>query len=163
MNDVQNKYAIYEVLCNYCRGLDRMDKALAYSVWHADGTALYHDLYEGSGRGFVDWVWQAHAQLERHSHQIANHIIQVDGDTARSETYVTATLWTLPDENDQQLELIAKSRYLDRWSKHDGKWAIDHREHVLDMQSINLLQRGQVNAQSTRDVSDASFSLFNTN
>ena len=56
---------IYDVLCRYCRGLDRMDKEMAYSVWHEDATALYHDMYEGTGHGFVDWVWKAHEPMER--------------------------------------------------------------------------------------------------
>jgi hypothetical protein len=157
MNALLDKQSIYEVLCRYCRGLDRMDKEMACSVWHEDGTALYHDMYEGSGRGFVDWVWDAHKSMERHSHQIANHIIVLDGDTAKSETYVTVTLWTLPDTDGKQQEIIGKGRYLDRWSKRNGRWAIDHREHILDMQTLHELTRGYVNAASARDTSDPSF------
>lgn len=160
MNSLQEKQAIYEVLCNYCRGLDRKDKALAYSVWHDAGTALYHDIFEGSGREFVDWVWDAHALMERHSHQITNHIIQVNGELACSETYVTVVLWSLPDEDGGQREIIGRGRYLDQWSKRDGKWAIDHREHVLDMQTIHDLHRGYVNAVSARDTTDPSFKLL---
>jgi hypothetical protein len=137
-----------------------MDKELAYSIWHKDGTAHYHDMYEGVGHGFVDWVWEAHALMERHSHQIANHIIIVDGDAAKSETYVTVTLWTLPDKENNQQEIIGRGRYLDQWSKRNGKWAIDHREHILDMQTINDLNRGYVNKVSSRDASDPSFRLL---
>ena len=54
---ILDRHEIYDVLCRYCRGLDRMDKEMAYAVWHEDGTALYHGMYEGTGRGFVDWVW----------------------------------------------------------------------------------------------------------
>lgn len=160
MSNLQNKQEIYEALCKYCRGLDRMDKELAYSIWHKDGTAHYHDMYEGVGHGFVDWVWEAHALMERHSHQIANHIIIVDGDAAKSETYVTVTLWTLPDKENNQQEIIGRGRYLDQWSKRNGKWAIDHREHILDMQTINDLNRGYVNKVSSRDASDPSFRLL---
>ena len=151
---------IHTVLCNYCRGLDRMDKELAISVWHEDGTALYHDLYEGTGRGFVDWVWEAHAAMERHSHQIANSIIIVRGDSAKSETYVTVALWTKPDHEGRQQEIISRGRYLDQWSKRNGKWAIDHREHILDMQTLHDLNRSYVNKVSTRDNSDPSFRLI---
>ncbi len=160
MTDIEAKQAIYERLCEYCRGLDRMDKAMAYGVWHSDGTANYYDMFEGSGTGFVDWVWGAHAPMERHSHQIANHLIEVDGNSAVSETYVTVTLWTLPDEAGAQQEIIGRGRYLDRWSKRAGRWAIDHREHVLDMQTITPLERGFTSAVSARDDSDPSFALF---
>lgn len=154
------KQSIYEVLCQYCRGLDRMDKDMAYSVWHEDGTALYHDIYEGTGRGFVDWVWDAHAAMERHSHQIANHLILVDGNVAKSETYVTVVLWTNPDAAGKQQEIIGKGRYLDQWSRRDGRWAITHREHVLDLQTLHELNRGYVNVVSKRDGSDPSFRII---
>ena len=154
---------IQEVLCSYCRGLDRMDKDLAYSVWHEDGTALYHDMYEGSGHGFVDWVWEAHAPMERHSHQITNSLVSILGDKATSETYVTVVLWTKRDASCQQQEIIGRGRYLDTWSKRLGRWAIDHREHILDMQSIHDLHRGYVSEVSARDTGDPSFLIINKN
>ena len=162
MQELQAKQEIYEVLCRYCRALDRMDRDMARAVWHADGTALYHDLYEGSGRGFVDWVWQAHAVMERHSHQIANHLILVDGDAATSEAYVTVTLWTRPDDDGSQQEIVARGRYLDQWSLRAGQWAIDHREHVLDMQTINPLTRGDVSAAAVRASGDPSYAYIST-
>jgi len=154
------KQEIREVLCRYCRGLDRMDKEMAYSVWHDDGTALYYDMFEGSGHGFVDWVWQAHAPMERHSHQIANSLINIQGDKASSETYITVTLWTNPDAEGKQQEIIGRGRYLDRWYKRDGKWAIDQRTHILDMQTLHELNRGDINAASKRDQSDISFQFI---
>jgi hypothetical protein len=160
VQDLLAQQQIREVLCQYCRGLDRMDKELAYSVWHANGTALYHDMYKGSGRGFVDWVWEAHAAMERHSHQIANSIIRVDANMAVSETYVTVALWTKADTEGVQQEIIGKGRYLDSWSRREEHWAIDHREHILDMQTINTLNPGYVNSVSSRDETDPSFSLL---
>ena len=38
------KQEIRDVLSRYCRGLDRMDKEMAYSVWHEGGTELYYDM-----------------------------------------------------------------------------------------------------------------------
>lgn len=154
------KEEIRNALCKYCRGLDRMDKEMAYSVWHDDGTALYHGIYEGTGYGFIDWVWEAHAATERHSHQLANSLIDIDGNRARSETYVTVALWTNPDEYGNQKEIIGKGRYLDRWSKRNGRWAIDHREYVYDMETVNDLNRGNVNEVSQRDTTDPSFTLL---
>lgn len=154
------KREINDVLCRYCRGLDRMDKELAYTVWHEDGTALYHDMYEGTGRGFVDWVWEAHAPMERHSHQLTNSLVIVEGNSAVSETYVTVVLWTKPDQEGKQQEIVGRGRYLDRWSRRSGRWAIDHREHILDMQTLNDLQPGYVNQVSARDLNDPSFQII---
>jgi hypothetical protein len=160
LHELASKQAIRDTLSRYCRSLDRMDKAMARSVWHDDGTAHYIDMFEGSGHGFVDWVWQAHEGMERHSHQISHVLIEVEDNTAISEAYVTVALWTNPDNNGQQQEIIGRSRYLDRWSLRNQRWAIDHRTHVLDMQTIQSLNRGEVNKQSSRDLDDASYSLL---
>ncbi|HPG27475.1 MAG TPA: nuclear transport factor 2 family protein, partial [Myxococcota bacterium] len=100
-----DQQAIRDVLSRYCRGLDRMDKEMAYAVWHDGGTAFYDGIFEGTGRGFVDWVWTAHEAMERHSHQITNVLIELDGDRASSESYVTVVLWTKPDAAGRQREL----------------------------------------------------------
>ena len=154
------KQEIRDVLCRYCRGLDRMDKEMAYSVWHADATANYHDIYQGTGRGFIDWVWVAHEAMERHSHQITNVLTQVDGDQAVSEAYVTMAGWSKPSDNGKQTEIISIGRYLDRWSFRDNKWAIDHREFVTDTHTMRDLAKAPVSDKSTRDMTDASFSFI---
>ena len=43
------------------RGVDRMDKAMAYGVWHTDGTADYVGIFEGTGHGVggVDQLWDS--------------------------------------------------------------------------------------------------------
>ena len=98
--------------------------------------------------------------MERHSHQIANTLIEIDGDTARSETYVTVVLWTKPDQQLKQKEIIGKGRYLDKWSKRNNTWAISHREHIYDMETIHDLNRGNVGDIATRSVDDPSFRVF---
>lgn len=155
-----DKAEIRDVLSRYCRGLDRMDKEMAYGVWHAGATAFYDGIYEGTGRGFIDWVWQAHAAMERHSHQITNVLIEVHGDRATSESYVTVVLWTLPDEDGHQLELVGRGRYLDRFARKNGRWAIEHRTHLLDMSSEYPLDRAAVSEGASRDATDLSFEFF---
>ncbi len=157
LRELLDKQAIRDVLSRYCRGLDRMDKEMANAVWHPGGTAFYDGIFEGTGHGFIDWVWQAHAAMERHSHQITNVLIEVDDDRATSESYVTVVLWTLPDEDGQQQELVGRGRYLDRWERRDGVWAIEHRIHLLDMSSAFPLQRADVSAGASRGTTDLSF------
>ena len=161
INALLAKQAITEAIYRYARGLDRMDKDIAYSVFHEDCTAVYHDdIYEGSGHGFVDWVWESHAKMSHHSHQMSNPLIELedsdDPQTAGSETYVTVSLITLPDDDGTQIHLGAKSRYNDRWSKRNGIWAIERREHVLDMQFVDgaVVAGGK---ESRRDPNDPSY------
>jgi DNA-binding GntR family transcriptional regulator len=155
-----DRQEIRDVLSRYCRALDRMDKEMAYAVWHEGGTAFYDGIYEGTGRGFIDWVWQAHAAMERHSHQITNVLIELNGDRAISEAYVTVALWTLPDADGLQKELVGRGRYLDRFSKKHGRWAIEHRTHLLDMSSARDLERAEVSEGASRDATDLSFEFF---
>jgi hypothetical protein len=155
-----DREAIRDVLFRYCRGLDRMDRPLADTVWHEGGTAHYDGIFEGTGAGFLDWVWQAHAAMERHSHQITNVLIELDGDQAVSEAYVTVALWTKPDAEGRQQELVGRGRYLDRWARRDGRWAIVHRLHLLDLSSASPLGRADVSEGSRRDGRDGSYPLF---
>ena len=81
---VAAKQAIRDVLASYCRSMDRMDRDLALGTWHADGTCEYVDMFEGTGAGFVDWVWGMHEGMIRHSHQITNVLMEVDVDGDRA-------------------------------------------------------------------------------
>ena len=155
-----DKDAIRDVLYTYCRALDRMDRTLASTVWHPGATAHYDGIYEGTGEGFLDWVWKSHAAMERHSHQITNTLIRVDGDRAVSEAYVTVVLWTLPYADGRQRELVGRGRYIDRFERRDGVWAIAHRLHLLDHSSHFALGRADVSEGSRRDEKDGSYSML---
>ena len=78
MPDLEAKQAITEQLHRYCHGLDRFDRGLA-DIWHEGGTASYGGIFEGTGAGFLDWVWPVHETFEKTSHQVANILIEVDG------------------------------------------------------------------------------------
>lgn len=161
LDDLVARQAIRDQLSRYCRGLDRMDKEMAYAVWHDDGTANYVDMYEGTGRGFVDWVWKQHEPMQCHSHQITNVLTEVEGDTARSEAYITVALWLAADAEGRRVEMVSRGRYLDCWSRRDGRWAIDHRTHLVDTHTVHRLAADEHGpSQSSRDASDPSFELF---
>ncbi len=165
LNTLIAKDAIRETIYNYCRVLDRMDKQGAYDLWNENSVALYHGIYEGTGPGFIDWVWEAHAQMERHSHQVTNVMIEVRGDSAVSESYVTATLWLPVEEECKVLEIVSRGRYLDNWSLQPGRdgamrWGLDRRENVTDLQTSNLVNRDDVPAASRRDTGDPLYALL---
>ena len=127
------KQAITEALYSYCRGLDRIDEVLAYALWHPDGTAHYSGLYDGSGRGFVDWVNGLHRSMVATSHQVTNILIDVAPDLvhATSESYVTVRLRTQSYAG-ALVDVVGAGQYLDQWSLRERRWAIDHRRYVGD-------------------------------
>lgn len=159
LDELVAKDAIREQIYNYGRGLDRMDKDLAYRVWHADGTANYIGTYEGTGAGFVDSVWSYHQTLMAHSHHITNVLIKVDGNTAVSESYVLASLQAQPQE-DRTTTRLYRSRYADRWSKRDGRWAIDRRVAIGDFVTEHEGTSPSQPTEGRRDRTDPSYQVY---
>jgi hypothetical protein len=99
--------------------------------------------------------------MECHSHQISNSLVELNGDTATSESYVTVLLWMYPNEAGERTEIVARGRYLDRWSCRNERWAIDHRIHVSDSQTFSVLAKEQQSPpQGTRNESDPSFEFI---
>lgn len=160
--DLAAKQAITEVLHRYCRGLDRMDREMAESVWHPEGTADYGPMFQGTGTGFLDWVWPTHEGFARHSHMVSNALVEVDlaAGTAVSECYVSVWLRTRPHDG-EVTDMFGRGRYVDRWSYRDGRWAIDHRRYVDDLQRAQQSPATSMTDGSTatgrRDRTDPSY------
>ena len=147
---------IANLIYRYCRSMDRMDHEQGYAIWHEDGTADYGpDVFQGTGRGFVDWVCEAHKQLDAHSHQVTNVVIEVDGDRAASEAYCIATLRAHRDEKHTQL--MVWNRYIDQWSKRNGRWGIDKRVTVIDFDEQREVTPIGQRSPGSRDHSDPSY------
>ena len=153
-----DRQAITDQLNLYCRAMDRIDPSLGHAVWHEDGLADYGQLYRGSGRGFVDWVCETHATLIAHSHRISNILIRLDGDRAGSEAYVHATLRFR--EGDQLRQASVFGRYVDRWSRRDGRWAIDHRVYIQDFDDVRDVHTLLVGGWGRRDREDPSYRVL---
>jgi hypothetical protein len=157
---VADRQAITDQIYRYCRAMDRIDHELGYSIWHEDGTADYgKDVFQGSGRAFIDHVCIQHGHLLTHSHQVTNVIIELDDDRAGSEAYVTATLRM--ERNGTLLQMVVLSRYIDRWSKRNGRWAIDHRVTVMDMDEIRAVTPMKQHDRGSRDRNDPSYAVLN--
>lgn len=177
MNEVvlalQAKQSITEGMYTYCRAIDRMDRDLLATVFHPDATVEF-PYFHGSWSGFADWIWPSHESFDIHSHQVTNVLIDLDRDLAGAdaEAYVTAALWRSDEASKHTNESAApghdvvvetragvmhevRARYLDRWSVRDGRWAIEHRRCILDVQTISTTT-GLVGA-GRRDRQDPSY------
>ena len=152
------KQEITEVIYSYCRAVDRLDFELASTLWHPDGTTVYEGAFEGTGADFVAGMKKTHEErFVGHSHQVSNILIELDGDRATSESYVTATLRTRPEE--EHGEYVVRGRYIDTWSRRDSRWAIDHRLFVFDMSEMRTIQPPyhQASESSRRGEDDGSY------
>ena len=121
------KQAITEVLYRYCHAVDRIDPDLGSRIWHADGVAHYEAVFEGTGAGFMEFVFEQHRKADATSHQLANVLIDVHGDSATSESYVTACI------RSGGHDITVRGRYSDRWSRRSGRWGIDERRYRHDI------------------------------
>lgn len=156
--EIADRMAIGDVIYRYCRAMDRIDAELGYSVWHEDGEADYGAIFRGSGRGFVDWVCGVHRTMLAHSHRVTNVLVTLDGDRAGSETYVVATLRRM--DGSRLMQTMAWGRYLDRWSRRAGRWAIDRRIYVHDFDEVHEITETAVPGTGRRDREDPSYRVL---
>ena len=159
LDSLADRHAITDLIYRYCRAVDRLDHALGYSVWHAAGTADYGEGgYQGDGHGFIDVVIGQHSQTLAHSHQVTNIVLELEDDRAASESYYIAALRILREQ--QTFEITVRGRYVDRWSRRDGRWGIDHRLAIRDFDDIRpVTPMSTVNA-GRRDPSDPSYAVL---
>ena len=129
LEDLIVKKEIEDLLYIYCRAMDRVDDDLALSVWHEDGTLQYFDRPVQTIRQFLAYSSPARLTLKSHTHAIVNILTKVDGDMAYSESYGISLGQQVPNDG-VVIDDIYSGRYLDRWSKRDGKWGLEHRKYI---------------------------------
>lgn len=154
---VVDRLAIADQIYRYCRSVDRLDVALGHSVFHEDSYADF-SLYRGGGRGWIDFICEEHRKFLHHSHQVTNIVIDLFGDRAGSEAYVTATLRARDGDKIMQRQFWA--RYVDEWSRRDGAWRIDRRECVIDFDALSEVTPMAEYARSRRDADDPSYAVL---
>lgn len=118
-----DREAIREVVANYARGVDRLDRDLLMSAYHPDAVDD-HAGFVGDREELWDFVSDLHGTFHRVTqHYIANHSAEIDGDTAHSETYYIL----VAVNNEGQPFTLLGGRYIDRLERREGKWAIVQR------------------------------------
>ena len=134
LRELLDRQELATLIHRYSRCVDRIDEALGHSLFHADATADYGDFYQGSGRGAIDAICESHRQLVSHSHQITTTTIVIAGDRAGSEAYHIAAIRMMTQG--KLMQVTVWGRYLDTWSRRDGKWGIEHRQVLCDLDEL---------------------------
>jgi hypothetical protein len=158
--DVQNlidKAEILECMHRYCRGIDRLDRAMVRSAYHADAIDD-HIGYSGPVEGFLDWAFEYHATQVRHQHFISNHSVELNGDEAHAETYY---MFIGTERNADAPLTVVGGRYIDRLERREGRWAITVRRCIVEWAtnpaSLLPIEGAGIGATVARDCSDASY------
>ena len=122
---IEAESAITARLTLYCRGIDRLDRNLVASCFHADATDT-HGSFNGTIAEFIDWAFALLQRYDSTMHLVANHLATVNGSAAVAETYGIA--YHRSTNSDPRRNLTVGFRYLDRLERRDdGPWRIARR------------------------------------
>jgi hypothetical protein len=127
--DLVARAEIEDALLRYYRGCDRKDAALMRASFFDDAAVDYGAFYKGDLDGFIAAA-ESPAALggyDRTMHFVGNMLIEVDGETADTETYVIGHHTTKPGHEWAGAMVLVYMRYLDRFERRDGRWTIAER------------------------------------
>lgn len=165
IEELLSKQAITELLYKYPRALDRLDRELLMSIGHPEAKVQFGKTVFPNWTAYTDWMMKAHDAMLGNNHRITNILIEVKGDTAVSESTGTATLLVKKEGRDDMYEeRWMHSRYLDKWSRRNGKWGLDSRQTVMDYRRVSdvpaaVVKSGyEIGARTGRE--DPSYKLF---
>jgi hypothetical protein len=159
LEDLIAREAIRQQLCNYGRGVDRRDRELLRSVWHEDGTLDYSLPGVTTPDQLIAVLWDTDVVTDVWLHPLTAIRIEVEGQRAASEAYVSARSYRSTSKT-QVRETLIHARYLDGWSQRDGKWAIDHRVAITDIRITREIEGEVWRSQGRPDRSDPSYAVF---
>lgn len=128
VRELRDRQEILDCVMRYARGVDRLDRELLLSVYHEDAIDD-HGVFVGSPKAFADWAIAMHTATHlMHQHCILNHTCEVSGDVAHGETY-----YMFVGMNRRGTPLsMSGGRYLDRFERRNGRWAIAARVCIRD-------------------------------
>jgi SnoaL-like domain len=126
-----DKQSIAEVLYRRARAGDRSDAELAHTCYHPGATER-HGEFDGLATDFIDVVSftrpKPNSPIKGMMHLVTNILCEFgDADHAFVESYHVA--WCqMTDGTDAEIG----GRYLDKFERRDGRWAIVHRDVIFD-------------------------------
>lgn len=124
-----DKQEIYELICLYMRGLDRLDETLLASTFSEDAWCDY-GFTKTPAADFASFCMDALRDHEANQHMIGNVLIDLAGDEAFGEVYFQAYHKMKTDSGFNDVTIAG--RYLDRYERCDGVWKFAYRSEVVD-------------------------------
>lgn len=135
LEELEARTAIEDQLKRFARAVDRQDWALARELYHDDAFDD-HGFFKGPPDAFLAHIAKQHEVQEHSMHFNTNVLIEFQStERAFVETYVLVL------QRFKEKRVTASARYLDRFERRDGRWAVVHRTLVFgDMASEPLAQ-----------------------
>jgi hypothetical protein len=121
-----SRLEIIDCINRIARGVDRLDEDIFRSGYHEDAILDFGTMI-GNPQRFIDFFFDLHRTMHHATaHTICNHVCEIDGDVAHTETY-----WIIGTRNASGTPVtVAGGRYIDRFERRDGRWAIALRKCV---------------------------------
>lgn len=140
MGDVAaDRWGILDAVNRYFVAIDRRDFSMLHAVFTDDVEAVYEGVRVAGGidalLAFVTGTGDIRlpvdvVDIQLSMHVLGNHLVVVEGDTARAETYALAHLVDRPGGTPR---LRTRGlRYQDRLVRTADGWRISAREHLCD-------------------------------
>lgn len=122
-----DKQDIIEALTRFSRGMDRLDRELYLSAFHQDAE-MAAGPFVGLASECADWAFPMHAEGQILTyHSLLNVTIDLDGETAHTETY-----YIFVARNQDESLVQAGGRYVDRFERRAGEWKIALRTNAIE-------------------------------
>lgn len=156
--ELHDRQAIRDCLMTYSRAIDRLDRDLLMSVYHDDAIDD-HGVFVGNRADFADWAISMHSRTHHsHQHCIFNFTCDLDGTVAHTEAYY---MFVGMNQSGKPLAM-GGGRYLDRFEKRNGRWAIAARVCVRDWATLDAIpdQLDQSSMTAVKDLSAATIEFM---
>lgn len=133
VQELWDREQIRQCMHRYSRGVDRFDRDLILSAFHADFIDE-HGKFVGDRDEFVEWALEQHGRVHlSHQHLLMNHTCEIEGTTAHAETY-----FMFAGMNREGVPLtILGGRYIDRLEKRNDEWRIVARVTLRDWADLD--------------------------
>ena len=143
-----DRQEIWDAIVSYTRGMDRLDPELVVSAFHPDGISDF-GMSCGAAIELAEVGIATHtADNSKTHHFMTNHHCELDGDTARTETYFLYCGAQEKGPTD-----VFGGRYLDELERRDDEWKIAKRLLFIEWVSAfpEAYDTGTMASRSARD------------
>jgi hypothetical protein len=131
LQNLLDRQDILDCQNRFSRGMDRFDREIFLSAFHSDAV-IAAGPFVGGPVELYEWASQLHEQGQvATQHNLLNHVCEIDGDTAHTETY-----YLFVGRNRDDSNWIAGGRYIDRLEKRAGEWKIAMRTNAIEWSGL---------------------------
>lgn len=163
LQEMLDHHEIRKTLALYCHACDRGDAELMGSIYTDEGSFDDHGIVKGPGQYYAREI-TAMIESTTHviSHTLGQSLIEVDGDTARAETFFLAFM-TADGEGAPRLSQLG-GRFVDHLDRVGSGWKVRRRIAVHDLSITHQIEEDFLASnglvRGSRDAADPGVALF---